>query len=182
MMKRMAVLLMILLLSLSAAQATTLPILTEYADGESVAGWVCVILRGAAGWIRKTPKDTVSSTWFRPEMLEEIAVAGIEYEGGDSYVYFNDEESLSVIRALLTNVNDLGGPMAGCPFGATLFLELADGREVQLQVATDSCCVYRVDGRDYQYARHLLTAEGSPDNNVLFSLFGLNAQGEWLAE
>ena len=52
-------------------EGTKLPIITEY-DDDTINGWVCVSLRGAAGWIRKTPADTVSETWFRPEMLADI--------------------------------------------------------------------------------------------------------------
>ena len=93
---------------------------------------------------------------------------------------FDDEESLAALEELLTSVNDLGGTMAGCPFTAVLYLELANGQAIELQIATDSCCVYRVDGRDYQYARNLWDPEeGSPDNSVLFGLFGVNAQDEW---
>ncbi len=148
---------------------TTLPILTEYDDGESVSGWVCVSLRGAAGWIRKTPADTVSETWFRPAMLTDIVGVMLTIDGES--LYANDPEKMEALSELLTHANDHGGIMAGCPFGATLEIELADGQRVTLEVATDSCCVYRVDGRDYSYARHLVTEEGAPDNAVLYDLF-----------
>jgi len=66
--------------------------------------------------------------------------------------------------------------MAGCPFGATLEVYLRDGRTVMLEIATDSCCVYRVDGRDYQYARHLKQdPDSSVSNTVLLEIFGLEA-------
>ena len=58
-------------------KGTKLPIITEYND-DTINGWVCVSLRGAAGWIRKTPKDTADDTWFRPEMLSDITGAVLE--------------------------------------------------------------------------------------------------------
>ena len=155
---------------------TKLPILTQTAD-ENGREWVCVSLRGAAGWIRKTPRDTAEQTWFRPEMLADITGATLHM--GDETVDITDADVLTQLSVLLTSVQDQGGMMAGCPFTATLALTLRDGQKIYLQLATDSCCVYRVDGRDYSYARSLVTAEGAPGNSVLFSLFGLSAESVW---
>ncbi len=149
-------------------KGTKLPIITE-AEVEN-QGWVCVSLRAAAGWIRKTPKDTVSETWFQPEMLADLAGASLSLNGADYPL--TDPEGLAELAKLLTSVNDLGGPMAGCPFGANLTLYFADGSAFVMELATDSCCVYRVDGRDYQYARFLKTEDSGVDNSVLFDLFG----------
>ena len=156
-------------------EGTELPIITQY-DTE-YESWVCVSLRAAAGWIRKTPAGTAGSTWFRPEMLADIGAAVLQV--GDEAVGSYDPAVMEQLAVLLTNVEDKGGPVAGCPFTATLTLLLADNREVQLQLATDSCCVYRVDGRDYAYARNLFDPdEGAPENTVLFGLFGINLMGE----
>ena len=153
-----------------------LPIITQY-DTE-YEGWVCVSLRGAAGWIRKTPKDTADETFFRPEMLADIAGAVLQV--GDEAVGTADPTVLTQLAVLLTNVEDRGGPIAGCPFAATLTLMLQDGQKVDLRLATDSCCVYRVDNRDYAYARNLFDPnEGAPENSVLFSLFGMSAEDAW---
>ena len=153
-------------------KGTELPILTEYDDRESMNGWVCVSLRAAAGWIRKTPQDTVNQTFFRPEMLTDIAKAQLTF-GGDTYLC-SDAARLDELEELLTHVEDHGFAISGCPFTAVLSLTLADGSQVDLQLATDSCCVYRMDKRDYSYARHLWSAdEGSPDNGVLLQVFGL---------
>lgn len=157
------------------ATGTKLPIITEYDDGDSLNGWACVSLRGAAGWIRKTPKDTISDTWFRPSMLEHITAAVLTWQGESISISEFNPEDVAALAVLLTKVNDLGAPVAGCPFDATLTLHLQSGRTVTLEIATDSCCVYRVDGRDYQYARHLVTPEGNPDNTVLLNIFGLEA-------
>ena len=162
-------------------KGTRLPIITQWDDEESINGWVCVSLRGAAGWIRKTPKDTVDNTWFRLEMIRDYTFAELSfpYTTG-SMIYFDDEESRVALETMLMSVNDMGGMVAGCPFDAVLTIELVDGQEIQLQIATDSCCVYRVDGRDYQYARNLWSEEGGVDNSVLFGLFGVDAQDNWL--
>ena len=161
-------------------KGTKLPILTEYADEQSLSGWVCVSLRGAAGWIRKTPADTVGETWFRPEMIRGYTFAELHHLSTGAMVYFTDEQDMAQLEDMLVHAKDMGGEVAGCPFGAVMTLYLADGREIQLQIATDSCCVYRVDGRDYQYARHLVSGdEGSPDNAMLFSLFGMDSFGNF---
>ena len=150
-----------------------LPIITQYND-DTINGWVCVSLRGAAGWIRKTPKDTADDTWFRPEMLADIRYARLTH--GDETVSCSAVNILAELSVLLTNVEDRGGMVAGCPFTAELYLETIDGRQITLQLATDSCCVYRVNGRDYSYARNLFDPyEGNPENSALFSLFGMNA-------
>ena len=149
---------------------TKLPIIAEMGD------WYVVSLRGASGWIRKTPADTVNETWFRPEMLSGIAQADLVV--GDKRFALHDEEKLEQLSALLRSTNDLGGPMAGCPFGAQLTIKLGDNAQkryqvsqVTLELAIDSCCVYRVDGRDYQYARSMKTEDRSPSNELVFNLF-----------
>lgn len=164
-------------------KGTKLPILTEYDDGQSLSGWVCVSLRGAAGWIRKTPADTANQTWFRPEMLADLTYAQIEVKG-DEPLGCTAPGTLEQLAELLTHADDEGGEVSGCPFTATLFLETAQGKTITLQLATDSCCVYRVDGRDYAYARHLIVPgeDANPGNEVLFGLFGVNPMGEWMGE
>jgi len=164
-------------------KGTKLPILTEYDDGQSLSGWVCVSLRGAAGWIRKNPADTANQTWFRPEMLADLTYAQITLEGEEP-LGCTDPGTLAALSELLVNTEDEGGMVSGCPFTATLFLETAQGKTVTLQLATDSCCVYRVDGRDYAYARHLIVPgeDANPGNEVLFGLFGVNPMGEWMGE
>jgi len=149
-----------------------LPILTEFDDG-SIRGWVCVSLRGAAGWIRKTPRDTANQTWFRPEMA--ISLASAKLTLNHETIVCNDPGTLDQLSALLIHAEDKGGTVSGCPFTATLLLTLTNGKEIEMQLATDSCCVYRVDGRDYAYARHLQKEEdSSPSNETLFNLFDVS--------
>lgn len=147
------------------AKGEKLPILHDAGE------WYVVSLRGAAGWIRKAPADTVTQTWFRPESLSSFIAAQLDMNGQSFRL--TDPASLDTLSQLLTNVNDLGAPMAGCPFGAKLQLLLTDGQLVILDLATDSCCVYRVDGRDYQYARHLKSGDNGVANTCLFDLFGV---------
>ncbi len=145
----------------------TLPILLDRED------WVVVSLRGAAGWIKKTPKDTVSETYFRPEMLQNITHAALTWN--NQYIELTDPYKLSELSQLLTSVEDRGAPIAGCPFGATLRVT-SGGQSYELSLAVDSCCIYRIDNRDYSYARNRFTSEGAPDNDVLFGLFGVAVQ------
>ena len=91
-----------------------------------------------------------------------------------------DPVLLNELSLLLTHTEDKGGTVSGCPFTAALTLENSSGEIIELTIATDSCCVYRVDGRDYAYARHLWSKEeGSPSNEVLFHLFGISSQSIW---
>lgn len=155
-----------------AEAGAMLPVITEYDDGETISGWVCVSLRGAAGWIRKTAQDTADETWFRPAMLGEIDDAMLTWRGES--IFTNEPERMALLSELLTNATDLGAEVSGCPFDATLELVLANGQRVTIQLASDSCCVFRVDGRDYQYARHLVEGDDHPDNSVLLQVFNLS--------
>ena len=150
---------------------TMLPIITEYDDGESLGGWVCVSLRGATGWVRKTAQDTVDETWFRPAMLASITEAALTMDGWTHLSNFPGD--MQALSSLLTHAEDQGGMVAGCPFGATLALTLVSGQVITIELATDSCCIYRVNGRDYAYARNLASEDDSPDNSALFELFGI---------
>ena len=74
---------------------------------------------------------------------------------------------------MLSSVEYRGEKISGCPFGQiALIVTLEDGYTLTLDLAADSCCVYRVGGHDYAYARSLFTAEGAPDSRALFELFG----------
>lgn len=143
-----------------------LPIIYDAGD------WVVVSLRNVAGCIKKTPKDTINKTWFRPEILSDIKNATLVTE--KQVYYLDDTAKIQQLSVLMTSVEDHGGTVAGCPFNATLHLTLASNEKITLQLATDSCCVYRIDERDYSYARNLFDPyEGAPDNSCLLSLFGI---------
>ena len=147
------------------ATGTELPIIAEYSSGSKQ--WVCVSLRGASGWIRKTSKDTVVQSSFSPQMLWDITGAMLTYKGEALYASApGNADMMSALSALLTSATELGPATAGCPFDATLEVHLSDGRRITLLLATDSCCIYRVDGRDYQYALN---------STALLNIFDMNS-------
>ena len=109
-------------------------------------------------------------------MLANITSVILTYQGEAlSASAPGNADMMAALSGLLTNAADLGGAYGNCPFGATLEVRLADGRSFTLELATDSCCIYRVDGRDYQYALDLVSWEGSLDNTVLLDVFDLNS-------
>lgn len=126
--------------------------------------WCVVSLRGAAGWIRKTPKDTAHCFWFKPESLQKITRAELNWP--DGYADVTEPAVLTELSALLTDVRDMGGPVAGCPFGVYLTLTTEDNERIVMELATDSCAIYRVDGRDYRYGNSVHAS-----NAQLFALF-----------
>ena len=156
-----------------------------------------VVAMAIAGILSLPAAQWVYNTFLRDALTEKVAATVTGMNAADSVeavfaefpelvlraleaVGITEQTVLTQLAVLLTNVEDEGGPMAGCPFAATLTLMLADGQRVEMQLATDSCCVYRVDGRDYAYARHLFDPnEGAPENVVLFGLFGLDASSTW---
>lgn len=95
---------------------------------------------------------------------------------GDSVVQLLGSQELQNLRDMLTNTEYWGYRMAGCPIGAALTLEYDDGSVRVMELATDSCPVFRLDGHDYYYARHIGTPGDHPENSVLFGLFGMEAR------
>lgn len=95
---------------------------------------------------------------------------------GDLAVQLQGTQELQALHDMLTNTEYWGYRMAGCPIGAVLMLEYEDGSVRVMELATDSCAVFRLDGHDYFYARHIGTPGNHPDNSVLFDLFGVTAQ------
>lgn len=135
-----------------------LPILRE--EG----GYFLVGLRGAAAWIKS------ESDGFAAGQLKNIVYAELRC-GGESY--FIEQSNLPRLGEMLSSVEYRGEKISGCPFGQiALIVTLEDGYTLTLDLAADSCCVYRVGGHDYAYARSLFTAEGAPDSRALFELFG----------
>lgn len=158
-------------------KGTEAPIIIDMGD------WLCVSLRAASGWIQKTADDKADETWFSPSMLNGMTFAELSfpYTTG-SMLYFEDAVYLSALEDMLTHTDAMGGMVAGCPFDAVLTVTLASGAEIELALATDGCCIYRVDGRDYIYAVNLTNNGSSVDDSVLFSLFGVTDQDEWLGD
>lgn len=134
--------------------------------------WFVVSLRGAAGWICKTPADTANQTYFRPNMLRSITSAALFVNGRATDL--RDAQKLGELSRLLTSAEDRGAPIAGCPFTAVLNVTTAEGQSFSMELATDSCCIYRIDNRDYAYARYLTGDGDNPENDLLFTLFGVS--------
>lgn len=135
-----------------------LPIILETED------WCVVGLRGAAGWIRKTSKDNVHQSRFQPDSLYNLKSAELIW-AGDS-ITVSDPHVLARLSALLTDVNSMGRSIAGCPFDNYLRLTLETDEELVLALASDSCAIFRANGKDYRYGntQHI-------SSQTLYSLF-----------
>lgn len=140
------------------AKNEELPIIKETDE------WCVVSLRGAAGWIKKTPKDTAHRFWFQPNMLQHIKRAELQWTNGLSVL--TDRKSLAQLSALLTDARDMGAPIAGCVADVYLTLVTDADEKIVLELANDSCAIYRVEGRDYRYANST-----HADNSQLYALF-----------
>ena len=128
--------------------------------------WCVVSLRGASGWIMKTPQDTAASFWFTPDVLKTITAAalGCQYNGQSYEATLNDAGKLAELSALLSVAEDQGGPMAGCPFGL-----------ITLTLLTLHGPVYRVDGaRDYAYSEQEGEDVPEPSKEDIFRIFGMD--------
>lgn len=144
---------------------TQLPILLT--QGE----WTVVSLRGASAWIH-----TGAAGAFTPARCASLTAAELTIPLADGSTYaaaLTDAASLQQLASLMTAAECRGVLYAGCPFGvAMLTVHCTDGGSFTLDLAADSCCIYRVEGRDYAYARNLWNpTDGAPDNSVLFGLF-----------
>ena len=140
--------------------------------------WCVVSLRGASGWIMKTPQDTAADFWFRPEMLGTISAAtlSVQYQGQSYDAALTDPAKLAELAALLSVAEDMGGTMAGCPFGVITLTLLTPHGPVSLDIAADSCNVYRVDGaRDYAYSEQEDEDAPEPSKEDIFRIFGMES-------
>ncbi|MBE5802789.1 MAG: hypothetical protein E7319_10975 [Clostridiales bacterium] len=141
----------------------------------STAAYYVVSLRGASAWIEKPEAQQTEE--FSLSKLQNVVLAQLCYTQPDTgttlYIgEINDSGKLREMISLLSDADDMGAPISGCPFGrALLTLTYSDGSSDLLDLATDSCCIFRINGRDYSYARSLWTPEGGLTNSVLFSLF-----------
>ncbi len=147
----------------------TLPIIHTTED------YYIISLRGASAWVEKPEARVVKE--FSPSQLLTMTSATLLYTDAETgttkyHIEIKDPAVLSEIGNLLADIEDKGGPVSGCPFGiAMLTVTFADGTTALLDLAMDDCCIYRVDGRDYAYARSRWTGDTGLQNDVLFSLF-----------
>lgn len=115
---------------------------------------LCQAAAREAGW-----KDAVT-----PEQLRSLSSATLR--SGEREIPLTDPSALARLEQILTAGKfSLGG--TGCPFGALLDLETANGDTLTIALATDSCGVWMSEGCYYDY--------GS-DSGILFDLFGVQLE------
>ncbi len=121
----------------------------------------------------------VCTTPFQPEKIEGCTFAELHHRSTGQMIHLNSEYDMNDLASLLVHAEEMEGK-ADCPFETELTLILADGEQLRLKIATDDCSVYRVNGRDYRYGRNLVSdPESSPDSSVLFTIFNMDAQGNF---
>lgn len=148
----------------------TYPILKT--EGE----WLCIGLRGASGWIHD-PQGAIQArdAAFYPADLAYIIRAEVTTPDGAVHA-LDDPAALSQLDDLMVHCH-VSFP-SKCPFDATLSLTLVSGRTVALEVATDSCHVFRTpNGVYYEYGDNV---PHEPDSSsmageLFWSLFGLSS-------
>ncbi len=135
---------------------------TGYMPLSTLANWNSSVReeRQGAGSVMPVP-ESLAGTLRRAVLVtdqEDIALT--------------DPSALSRLSSLLSSTDYWGHLTAGCFFGAHLLLEYADGRLTTIELATDSCNIYRHDGHDFRYAYDLWQRDEGISNSVLFDLFG----------
>ena len=138
--------------------------------------WLCIALRGAAGWIHDPQAaETARAAAFYPADLQYLLRADLITPDGSAHE-LTDFSALAELGQLLSNCH-LSFASA-CPFDAPLTLTLADGRTVTLEMATDSCSVFRLDGdRYYYYGDNIPSVDDSSAGRgiAFWALFGLSS-------
>ena len=118
--------------------------------------------------------DKLGITPFNPSAIQDIVSARLELQFlGDDKKYtqtITDVKVLTDIESMLSGAENYD---SGCPFyEAYMTLTLANGEEVLLAVASDSCCTYFVNGQGFNYKpAHLRGKEDSGYNDMLFKYF-----------
>ena len=144
------------------------------AEGE----WLCIGLRGAAGWIHDPQGAAQARTAaFYPADLANPVRADLITPDGAAHP-LSDPAALKSLGALLSRCHPSFA--SACPFDAHLTLTLADGRTMKLEMATDSCHVFRI-GEDayYQYGdgvpRDPMADSSANIGEAFWALFGLKS-------
>ena len=104
-------------------------------------------------------------------MIPKSGIARAELRRGGFTDVLLNKNALHELTQMLQAVEYRGEGISGCPFDATLTVEFADGTREVVQIATDSCCIFRYNGHDYAYARNIWNEENGVGNSVLFELF-----------
>lgn len=114
--------------------------------------------------------DLASATlcWNPPENMTDPRF------GDSCRVEITDRERLGVLETLLSQAYPIDGG-AGCPFYGACILKLitTDGRQLELEMAWDSCSIFRFGEHEYNYKPLDFRDRYDvyPHNDVLFDLF-----------
>ena len=145
--------------------------------------WLCIGLRGAAGWIHDAQAAAQArDAALYPSDLMYVIQAEVTIPDGTSRV-LTDPAALMQLGDLMSHSHF--NISSGCPFDGKLTLTLANGRTVALDMATDSCNIFRTAGGVYyQYGDNL---PHDPDSSsgagqAFWALFGLNSSEFYAAQ
>lgn len=136
--------------------------------------WLVIGLRGASGWILDAKAAQVAMrSVFDPAELYLTVQAEVTTADGGVYSLSDTEnlqwirENFAIPQARITGTD--------CPFNAVLVLTLSDGRQISLELATDSCNTYRTEtGEYYRYGKG--AGESSEISKAFWQLFGLDVE------
>lgn len=122
-------------------------------------------------WPAATQEPVAEETPPLGLMIPKSGIARAELRRGGFTDVLRNKNALHELTQILQAVEYRGEGISGCPFDATLTVEFADGTREVVQIATDSCCIFRYNGHDYAYARNIWNEENGVGNSVLFELF-----------
>ncbi|MBQ9197802.1 MAG: SH3 domain-containing protein [Clostridia bacterium] len=126
--------------------------------------WLVIGLRGASGWIHDAAAaQAAEQSMFAPEKLAAILRAELMAPDGKTHA-LTDESKLQRLGALFSAARPVTATK--CPFDAVLNMTLADGSVWSLELATDSCSVFRAAGDAYY--------DYGGDSRQFWALFGLD--------
>ena len=115
---------------------------------------------------------------FNPKIIKNIKSAEltVAFYNNKEKVYkqiITDNSALSTIEKLFSEAEIINGG-TGCPFTEGIMtLMLEDGQQIKIAMATDSCCVYFVNGMyfDYKPAEMRGKEDSGIYNNIVFDYF-----------
>lgn len=117
--------------------------------------------------------EGVQTEGFEPSELQGITSAWLRIY---DRVFPADPAQLGFLEELLSTAEPMGYPTA-CPFNGLLGVTLAEGRELGVVPALDSCSAFMIGDVCYEYGNQFAyDDEGSYDNTELLAVFGLTPE------
>lgn len=154
------------------ATGTRLPVVSTSENGY----WVS--LRGASAFIRS---DTVYRPMVTPEPEQAQPLLHLTSARLDQYsptlgnrTYFlSDPAKLNELAEILTDAEQMTEGTASCPFGTMMLTVTCDDASVYtLDMATDGCTIYMMDGVYYDFTPKSYRDRGiRMDSSILFNMF-----------